>query len=292
MTNLLETPPTGPAATLPPPPTGPRPTMPPREPKRTPFAARFLWKVFSAVLVLGALVWMPFQVVTLLAHEQRVETQRFDAAGLNTVAVDGSNGSITIRAADTDTVQVRAEISEGLRKTGESRRIDGDTLRLHSACPNIGSDWCHVNWDVTIPRTLAVVVETDDGHVSVSGTTAAVDISTDNGGIDLADLSGPVTATTSSGRITAERLSSDTLAAGTANGRVSLVFTTAPTTVDVTADNGRAEVVVPADGTAYRVTAHADNGSEDVTVPKVVSGPRSITVHTDNGSIDVHTASG
>jgi hypothetical protein len=292
MTNLLETPPTGPAAALPPPPPGPRPTLPPDEPKHTPIAARFLWKVFAGILVLGALVWGPYQVITLLAHQTRTETQSFAAAGLTTLAVDASTGSITVRAADIDTVQVRARISDGLRKTGESRRVDGDTLRLHSACPNYGSDWCNVDWDVTIPRHLAVTIDSDDGHVSVSGTTAAVDVSTDNGGIELADLGGPVSASTSSGGIIAARLSSASVTADTDNGRVSLVFATAPTNVWVTTDNGRAEVVVPADGAGYRVDAHADNGSEDVTVPKGASSPRSITVRTDNGGISVRTTSG
>jgi hypothetical protein len=292
MTNLLETPPTGPAAALPPPPPGPRPTLPPEEPKHTPIAARFLWKVFAGILVVGTLVWGPYQVVTLLAHEERVETEQFSAAGLTTLAVDGATGSITITAGDTNTVQVRAEISDGLRKTGESRQVDGDTLRLHSACPNIGSEWCHVNWDVRMPPGMAVVIDNGDGHVTVSGTTAAVAIRNDNGTVDLAGLSGPVDVSTDNGRISAERLSSATVTASTDNGRVSLAFAKAPTTVAVTTDNGRADVVVPADGTKYRVDTHNDNGSNDVTVPEGSTSPRSITVRTDNGSIDVRTTPG
>ena len=292
MTNLLDTPPTGPAAALPPPPPGPRPTMPPRDPKRTPVVARFLWKVFAGLLVVGALVWGPYQVVTLLAHEERVETEQFSAAGLTTLAVDGATGSITITAADTDHVSVRADISDGLRKTGESRRVDGDTLRLHSACPNIGSEWCHVNWEVTMPAAMAVVIDNGDGHVTVSGTTAAVEIRNDNGTVELVDLSGPLNVSTDNGRVTAEQLSSATVTASTDNGRVSLAFANAPTTVAVTTDNGRADVVVPADGAKYRVDTHNDNGSNDVTVPKGATSQRSITVRTDNGSIDVRTTSG
>jgi hypothetical protein len=292
MTNLLETPPTGPAAALPPPPTSPRPTMQPGEPKRTPMAARFLWKVFAGILVVGALVWGPYSVVTLLAHQERTESETYGAAGLRTLAVDGATGSVTIAAADTDTVRVTARISDGLRKTGESRRVDGDTLRLHSSCPKYGSDWCRVNWTVTMPADMAVVIDTGSGHVSVTGTTASVDIRSDNGGVELADVSGLVKVSTDNGRITSERLSSSTVTASSDNGRVSLVFAKAPTTVSVTTDNGSAEVVVPADGTAYRVDVHTDNGSSHKGVPEDPTSGRSITVRTDNGGIDVRTAPG
>jgi DUF4097 and DUF4098 domain-containing protein YvlB len=291
MTNLLETPPTGPAATLPPPPTGPRPTMSPGEPRRTPMAARFLWKVFAALLVVGALVWGPYSVITLLAHEEHDENESYAAAGLTTLDVDGATGSITITAAETDTVHVKARISDGLRKTGESRRVDGDTLRLQSSCPNFGSNWCHVNWDVTMPARMAVVIDNGDGHISVTGTTSSVDIRNDNGTVELSGVTGPVKVSTDNGGLRADGLSSKTVSASSDNGRVSLAFTKPPTTVAVTTDNGRAEVVVPRDGTAYHVVTHADNGSvDDSTVPKDSASTRSITVRTDNGAISIRTA--
>ncbi len=292
MTNMLETPPTGPAAALPPPPPGPPPAMPPHQPRRTPMGARFLWKVFAGILVVAALVWGPYQVVTLLAHEERTERQSFSALGLTTLAVDASTGSITITAADTATVEVRARISDGLRKTSESRRVVGDTLQLHSACPNFGSDWCHVDWDVRMPTQMAVVIDNDDGHVAVSGTRASVTIRNDNGTVELADVGGPVNVSTDNGGITAERLESATVIASSDNGRVSLAFARAPLSVAVTTVNGGAEVVVPADGTAYVVDAQTDNGSKHVDVPEDSTSPRSITVRTDNGSIDVGATSG
>lgn len=87
-------------------------------------------------------------------------------------------------------MRVRAEISDGLRKTGESARVDGDTLRLHSDCPSVGSDWCHVDWKVTLPARMAVSIDNGDGHVAVSGTTGGVDIRNDNGSLELTDLPG------------------------------------------------------------------------------------------------------
>jgi hypothetical protein len=286
MTDLLDSQPTGPAAPLPP----PGPTSMPARPRRTPSGVRFLWKLFAAILVLGTITWVPYQVVTLLAHEERVEEQSFPAAGLTTLQVDGSSGSITITGSDTDSIHVRAEISDGLRPTGESRRVVGDTLQLHSTCPNYGSDWCHVNYEVSVPRDIAVVVNSGDGSVDLSGTTGPVNIDTDNGSLDIADVSGDVHVASDNGRITAARLRSQTVTAGTDNGRLTLEFAAAPTTVVATADNGRVTVVVPNDGTAYRVETETDNGSENVSVPTDGASTRTITARTDNGSVTIRPA--
>ena len=61
------------------------------------------------------------------------------------------------------------------------------------------------------------------------------------------------------------------------NGRVQLEFAAAPTAVVATSDNGRVEVVVPDDGTAYRVDLRSDNGSETIEVPTDPSSTRSLT---------------
>ena len=284
MTNLLDSQPTGPAAPLPPP--GPMPAPP----RRTPVGVRFLWKLFAAILVLGTLVWGSYQVVTLLAHETRTEEQSFPAAGLAALEVDGSSGSITISGADTDAVHVTAEISDGLRKTGESRRVVGDTLQLHNTCPNFGSDWCHVDYEISVPRDLTVVVRSGNGSVDVSGLSSTVTVDTDNGSVDLADLSGDVRVGSDNGRITAVRLDAPTVSADTDNGRLTLEFAAAPTNVVATADNGRITVVVPNDGTEYRVETATDNGSQDVTVPRDDASRRTITARTDNGSITIRPA--
>jgi DUF4097 and DUF4098 domain-containing protein YvlB len=288
MTNLLDSQPTGPAVPLPPPgsPAARRPAGPP---KRTSKGFRFLWKLFAAVLVIGTLVWVPYQVIVLLAHEERVENESFPAATLTTLELDGTAGTVQITAADTDTVHVRATISDGLRKTGESRRVVGDTLQLHSTCPNIGSEWCRVDYDVTMPAELAVVVRNGDGHTSISETTGPVDVQSDYGTVELSELSGTIDVATDNGRIEATGLTSSAVTARTDNGTIGLEFAAAPTTVRADTDNGRIEIVVPADGTAYRVDTSTDNGSRTVSVPIDAAGPRAITARTDNGSITVRT---
>jgi hypothetical protein len=284
MTNLIDTRPTGPAAPLPP----PGPTRPPVH--RTPVGVRVLWKVFAGVLVLAALVWGPYQVVTLLAHEERLETETFPAAGIARIEIDGASGSVDVVAEDRDTIEVQAAISDGLRRTGESRRVVGDTLRLHSTCPNFGSDFCWVDYQLRVPLDLELVVDTSNGSVRVNGSDAPLTIDADNGSIRLANVSGPLQLSTDNGRVEGLQLRSPNANADSDNGRVQLEFVVAPSTVLATSNNGSVEVVVPADGTAYRVDAATDNGREVVDVPTDPASERSITVRTDHGSVTARTS--
>jgi hypothetical protein len=284
MTNLIGTRPTGPAAPLPPPRTAPRRTT------RSRAGVRVLWKVFAGVLVVSALVWGPYQVVTLLAHDERVETESFPAAGITRLEIDGSSGSVDIEASDRDTIEVRAEISDGLRRTGESREVVGDALRLRTSCPNFGSDFCWVDYHVRVPRHLALIIDGDNGSINITGSDAPIAVDGDNGSIRLADVSGPLQLATDNGRVEATQLRSQTVTVDADNGRVHLEFAVAPTTVVATSNNGGVEVVVPNDGAAYRVDVQTDNGSEDVAVPTDPTSARSITLRTDNGSVTARTS--
>jgi hypothetical protein len=250
---------------------------------------RVLWKVFAGVLVVAALVWGPYSVVTLLAHEERVETSSYPAAGISVVDVAGASGSIEVTGADIDTIEVRAEISDGLRATGESQVVRGATLQLRSTCPVFGSDFCSVDYEIRVPRAVELRLDGDNGSIEVTGTSGPISADGDNGSIRLTAVSGPLQVATDNGRVEGTQLRSQQVSADTDNGRLQLEFATAPMTVLATGNNGRVGVVVPPDGTAYRVDVRTDDGSEDVSVPTDPTSARSITVRTDNGSASVLT---
>ena len=71
---------------------------------------------------------------------------------------------------------------------------------------------------------------------------------------------------------------------------MTLEFAAAPTTVVATADNGRVKVVVPTDGTAYRVDDGHRQRLRGRPVPTDDASTRTITARTDNGSITVRPA--
>ena len=279
MTNVMERPPAGPPQ--------PPPTPPPR---RAPLGVRMAWKVFAAVLVVAGLWWGTFNVVVLLAHEERVETEAFAAEGLASIDVRNSAGSVRVVATDGDTVEVRAEISDGLRSTGERREVVGDVLELNGTCPLIGSDWCRVSYEISMPRSLALVVRADNGSVDVTGLTAPADIDSDNGSIEASGMAGTLRLSSDNGSVEATALRSANVTADSDNGRVTLEFAAAPTTVVATSDNGSVEVTVPDDGEAYALDLSSGNGSENPDIRVDPASPRSITIHTDNGTATARTA--
>ncbi len=181
--------------------------------QRTPSGVRGLWKVFAAIMVLGAFVSGTFQIVTLLAHEERTEESSYPAAGIARIDVSNSTGSVRIVGTETDTIAVTAEISDGFRATGESQEVVGDTLELRGTCPNFGSDWCRVTYEIRVPAALDVHVDTDDGSIALDG------------------LTGSLQATNDNGRIEGTNLRSETATADTENGRIELTFVAAPSNV-------------------------------------------------------------
>jgi hypothetical protein len=256
-----------------------------RPPRREPSVVRGLWKAFAALLVIGAFVSGTFQIVTLLAHEERTVVTSYPVEGITRISVDNSAGSVRIVASEGDTIEVTAKISDGLRSTGESQGVFGDTLELRGTCPNFGSDWCRVSYEISAPASLDLTLDVDDGSIDLAGITGDVDVDTDNGSIEMASLSGSIRATNDNGRIEGDALRSQDVSADTDNGRVTLRFAAPPTSVMATSNNGSVEVVVPDDGTSYRLDMNTDNGSRTETIDVDDNAARSIVIRTENGSV-------
>ncbi len=132
-----------------------------------PVRGRALWVIFGSLLLIGGFWWGTFNVVELIAHEERTERFTVPAEQLTRLLVDNDTGSITIVGTATDEISVEAEVSEGLRDTGFSHEVVGSTLELHGSCPLIGSMWCRVTYRIEVPRGLDVEVNADNDRVEV-----------------------------------------------------------------------------------------------------------------------------
>jgi hypothetical protein len=280
-------PPPTPGQALPPP-------RPPREPgldrsdlRPRPLLSRMLWVLVGTILLLGGVWWGVFSIVGLLARDQWTVPYIQPAEGLTTLRVVNDNGRVVVRGADTDEITVTAEVSRGLFRTDETARVVDDTYALSSDCVGFNDYWCWVHYDIVVPRDLTVVVESDNGRVSVSNLDATVNVDADNGRVELDALRGPILASSDNGSIVGTGLSAESVEVGTDNGRVDLAFTEAPSTVIATTDNGSVEVAVPDLASGYFVDPHTDNGSETISVVQNPSSRRTIRIETDNGSITV-----
>ncbi len=244
------------------------------------------WKAVGGLLAIGTVGWGAFNVVSLVAHEERTEVRTYDAADVRVIDVQSSAGSVTIEGAPgRDEITVTAHISDGLRETGERQALVDGTLELRASCPVIGSEWCNVKYTIEAPADVEVRAESDDGRLTVRRVDGPVDLQVDNGSVEVADLPGNLTIGADNGSITGSRLAADTVVADTNNGSVALEFVEPPTTVDARSDNGRVEVVLPETEDFYNLDITTDNGQVSRDIRTDPTSPRRITIRTDNGDV-------
>jgi Putative adhesin len=244
----------------------------------------FGWRATGGFLAIATLGWGGFNVVSLLAHEERTEVRTYDASDVRVLDVDNSDGPVTVvGSSGRDEITVTAEISDGLRKTGESQALVDGRLELRASCPNIGSDWCQVKYTVEVPTDIEVRADTDNGQLTVRGIDGPVTLDSDNGSIEVTDLGGNLTTNSNNGSVTASALTSDVVVAESDNGSLEIEFLEPPATVDARSNNGTVEVVVPRTDDFYNLDVSTDNGDVSREVRDDPSGERRITIETDNG---------
>src|SRR5262245_49855142 len=158
------------------------------------------WKAVGGLLAIGTVGWGAFNVVTLVAHEERTEVTTYHAADVQVIDVDNAAGAVTIEGAPgRDEVTVTARISDGLRETGERQALVDGRLELRASCPVIGSEWCHVKYTIEAPADVEVRADGGDGRLTVRGVDGPVDLHTGNGSIEVADVPGRLTIDTGNG---------------------------------------------------------------------------------------------
>jgi len=245
------------------------------------------WKVAASAAAGLLLVFGVTQTLSALAHGERTISRTFAADGIERIEVDLSSGSIEVVAADVDEITVTATLSDGFRETGAVQEVVDDRLVLTGTCPLYLSAFCAVDYDVRVPKDVAVVARVDDGSIRVVGLSGAVDVFSDNSGVELVGLRGPVTVHSANGSLTGEDLQSPSVEASTENGSVDLGFTAAPDTVLATSENGWVEVRLPDVVGDYRVDAGTDNGSTEIGVATDPASSRSVVLRSDNGDLRV-----
>jgi hypothetical protein len=244
------------------------------------------WKAVGGLLAIGTVGWGAFNVVTLVAHEERTEVTTYDAADVRVIDVDNGAGSVTIEGAPgRDEITVTARISDGLRETGERQELIDGRLELRASCPAIGSDWCNVKYTIETPADVEVRADSDSGRLTVRQVDGPIDLHADNGSIDVADVPGPLTLGADNGSITGRQLASDTVTAETDNGSITLDFVAPPTTVDARSDNGRVEVVLPDTEDFYSLDITTDHGEVSRDIRTDPTSSRQITIRSDNGDV-------
>jgi hypothetical protein len=141
------------------------------------------------------------------AQQQFCETRDLTMPALNgqPLNVDGGpNGGITVRGWDGPNVRIRAKVqSWGTTEADAATRAQrisiatqGSTLRASN--PDKDHNWS-VSYEIFVPRTTALALNTTNGGISIENVQAAIRFETTNGGVSLANLGGSVKGETTNG---------------------------------------------------------------------------------------------
>ncbi|MFQ5603639.1 MAG: DUF4097 domain-containing protein [bacterium] len=184
-------------------------------------------------------------------------------------------------------VFTREEAETVLKKSAASYEQRGNVVEIGGEYHS--RDWITSTFEVKVPKTFNVDIETRGGDLSVTDLIGDVDLKTSGGDIDLDDIDGEIDARTSGGDITVmnskQRVNLKTsggdlrlkniggpLLAKTSGGDI--ILTQSEDKVDLNTSGGDIEIT-DAGGT---VKAHTSGGDIDV--------------NTSRGAVEVHTSGG
>src|SRR5947209_3833011 len=251
-------------------------------------------------LVIAAL----FTLATAGLHAETLSQtidKTFEARPGATFALDNVNGHVNVTSWDQSRVRVRAvktvSRADDPRSALNALRVemtprDGG-VSVHTVYPNRGSvgflDFLAGNWsdakveyDVTVPRSMALNLETTNGAIEVNGVSGILKMETTNGSIRLDRCAGNVDATTTNGRVTAELLSVDRTRSNrlsTTNGKIVLtVPSSLAAEIDASTTNGSidSEIAVA----THSIGRHSLRGT-------INGGGAELRLRTTNGSIEI-----
>lgn len=245
------------------------------------------WMVAGGIATFVMLAFGTMQTVGLVARQESTVRHEFDAAELTRVEVTSDNGDVRVVGDEETTVRVVIHLEEGWSRIERTARVEGNRLVLSASCPTFGGPYCSADYEVHVPRGLAVVARSDNGDAAVSDVGGDATIGSSNGDVTGARLGGIVLMGTDNGSVEGTELQSRLVQGTSSNGDVSLAFVRAPIDVEAESSNGDVDVVVPHGEELYAVDATTDNGDARTPVRTDPSGRRSIVARSDNGDVTV-----
>jgi DUF4097 and DUF4098 domain-containing protein YvlB len=250
--------------------------------------------------------------ITLAATVLHAETltqnidRTFDVRPGATLALDNVNGHVNVTSWDQPRIRVHAVKTvsrlDNAKGALDALRVemtprDGG-LTVHTVYPGHGGigflDFLSGNWsdakveyDVTVPRSMSLEIETTNGAIEVKGVSGVLKAETTNGYILLERCAGNIDAETTNGRVTAELVSIDrtrTNRLETTNGKIILtVPSSLAAELDASTTNGSIDSELPV--ATHSLGRHSLRGM-------INGGGATLRLRTTNGSIEIHSGAG
>jgi hypothetical protein len=176
-----------------------------------------------------------------------------------------SSGQASIVGSSSSSLQVRRVDDYTFGHVAqEQRSLTSGVLHISSRCPKIVLGSCSASYELEVPQSVAVNVQTTAGDVRMTG------------------FSGDAALATHSGNVDVEAYCGFNLSARSGFGNLHVATACAPQRLDLVTSSGDAVALVPPGH--YRIGASSGSGRQRVT--GVTRDPRALF------SIDVHSSSG
>lgn len=261
--------------------------------------------VLGGLFTAAVVAYGCFALVELMAHERTRADVSFPA-GITEIELDLGAGSVELIGGDTESISGTRIVDRGLRGPSFSEvRVDEDTLRLETDCPNFAALRCGVRYELTVPAGIRINGESSGGGIEVAGTSGLVTVASSGGGITATDTAGELVLRSSGGGITVERSSgrltldssgggisvldtqTDYVNASSSGGGVTLSFAEPPGFVNASSSGGGVRVILPRIDEGYAVEADSSGGGVDVEVEVDTRSERTIKVRSSGGGVTV-----
>ncbi|MGZ4173787.1 MAG: DUF4097 family beta strand repeat-containing protein [Solirubrobacteraceae bacterium] len=223
--------------------------------------------VMASAALLALLVLMTG--VGWLASQRSQTTSYAISSPLTRIDLHLSSGRAVIVGATSPAVEVRrtADFAFG-HSAREQRSISGQVLRIDSGCPRIVVGSCSASYEIAVPESVAVNVQTTAGDVRVTDFRGAASLETHSGNVDV------------------EAYCGFNLSASSGSGDVRVATACAPARLDLRSGSGNALALVPPG--RYRIRATSGRGRQRIRgVVRSDTAPFTIDVHSGSGSVAV-----
>ncbi|MFC4335170.1 DUF4097 family beta strand repeat-containing protein [Salininema proteolyticum] len=223
------------------------------------------------------------------AKETSSESHVYDEA-ITSIELESSGGNIEVKAGDVDKVEVEREFRWNDEKPASAETVDDGTLRVSTqGCGGLNSNSCSISYEFTVPHDVDVDLDTEAGNIDLTGLQGKVLAHTDAGNVVGTGLAAKEAEVgTDAGnvdiRVAGE---ADKIEASTDAGNVTVNLAVPAKEVEANSDAGNVAVVVPDDGTEYKVDAGTSAGKMSIEVPENDESERTIEAKTDAGNVRV-----
>jgi hypothetical protein len=281
-------------------------TRPPRAPAPLPMTpGRWLTLMIGVPIALALIGWTGFSIVTGVGQAHYPVTGTIPLENGQLVAsMGGSDVTLHQDQARGSTARLTGIVDYSL--VHPNFTVIGTAVSLDCRLP---SGNCGLNATLDVPAGTPVDLTSGGGNVQASGIRRDVtldtaggdvtlssiggntDLSTGGGNVNAGDLGGIMNFTTAGGDVTVNDLFSPHVKLETGGGNVTLVFTKAPTYLDITSSGGDINVVLPPGPTQYAVSSQTGGGDYSASVPVNMSSHHTITVNSGGGNVSIAQAS-